>query len=171
MNTEDLVTMHISLLRETIRRYFGRESVTIYFDGTPATVLAARMFVDALGKQNVCCVTTTDVGCMNVSLATSEAAKLGVRHLVIPIVLPVASIIQQITYAGVVLTGDRSATIASRRVASVVLDMIAGQLDSVTVSTMPYVSGYDPLDDMTTDELESLFSYYNISIHANKEEE
>lgn len=171
MNTEELVRIMTEHLRHTITRYFCNKTAVVYFDGTPATVLAASLCMHAVGPENVVCVTTTDVGCMNVTAATCEASKLGVRHLIVPIILPVASIIQQINYAGVPLTGDRSSMIASRRVASVVLDIIAGQMDGTVISTMPYVSGIDPLDDLSTSDLESLFSYYNIAIHDSKEEE
>lgn len=145
----------------------GRNVAVVYFDGNPASVLAACLAIDAVGKENVICVTATDVGSMGVSRATIRAKDLGVAHLVIPIVLPVASIVSQIEYAGIRLTKESCIKDINRRVVSAAMEAVAGQLDGRTVSTVHRIPGYDPLGGFADMELEALYTYYDVSLTDN----
>lgn len=142
----------------------GCSSAVVYFDGNPASVLAASLAIDAVGADHVICVTTTDVGSMSVSRAVRAAKSLEVSHQVIPIVVPVASIISQIEYSGIKLTNGACITGINRRVTSAVIQAIAEQIGARAISPACWVSGYDPLGGLAESELISLYEYYDISL-------
>lgn len=145
----------------------GKSAAVLYFDGNPASILAANLAIDAVGKENVFCITATDVGSMNVSRATRAAKDLGVKYMVIPIVLPVASIVSQIEYAGVKLTKESCIKDINLGVVSAVMKAIATQIGGRTMSTVYRYPGYDPLHNLADTELQALYEYYNITLFDN----
>ena len=167
MNTNEKIhTYTVKALQQELI-HCGKNSAVVYFDGNPSSILAAHLAIDAVGKENVFCITATDVGTMNVSRATREAKKLGVKYAVIPIVLPVASIVSQIEYAGIKLTKESCVRDINRRVIGAIMEAVAAQIDGITLSTVCHISGLDPLGDLADIELEALYQYYDISLFDN----
>lgn len=154
---------------EAVRMKCSR--AVVYFDGTPSSILAAMICADAFGEKNVYCITTTDVGSMNVSRAGRAAQRLGVNHMIIPIVLPVASIVSQVEYSGVRVSHRETIAQINRDVTHAVMKSVASEVEALRVSTIHKIAGYDPLADYDDDELIALYSYYNISLDDNQEEE